>query len=84
MYGGGEGAGGTEERSNEGIGEGDGRGGGGDVQGIFFGYVRLFNINIQNLGDSRKFWEIRAGGYKQITQKIFSGHKVYVYVIFGY
>ena len=54
------------------------------VQGIFSGYVRLFNINIQNLGDSREFWEIRAGGHKQITQKIFSGHKVYVYVIFGY
>ena len=32
VYGGGEGAGGTEERSNEGIGEGDGRGGGGDVR----------------------------------------------------
>ena len=54
------------------------------VQGIFSGYVRLFNINIQTLGNSGEFWEIRAGGHKQITQKIFSGHKVHVYVIFGY
>ena len=55
-----------------------------DIQQLFLAFVCLFNINIQNLGNSRKFWEIRAGGHKQIPQKIFSGHKVYVYVIFGY